>query len=259
MSEWKDNNRIQYYLSKARSLEPSYRQTENYIALMLAVSEADIDVVRTFLRSGVGPDPHQSGGRSTALMEAMMADRTKIAELLLDEGANPNTSTTTGISPLSLAACHGHVDCVKLLLKKGAATDQKTDEGRTALIWAALKGHTQIVQELVKAGADTAPLDEKDRSALMWASLNGHADVVNALLEAGADANQKSTQGTTALRLAAVRGHRACHRSIGRSVPRDGRYGNVQHGCDRSPNAGGARRWSGCGADRRPLLQPPLP
>ena len=43
-----------------------------------------------------------------------------ICELLLENGADPLTESTAGVSPLCIASSNGHKDVVRVLLKFGA-------------------------------------------------------------------------------------------------------------------------------------------
>ena len=47
-------------------------------------------------------------------------------------------------SPLTLAACGGHVELARMLLAQGASIEEKNDEGYTPLMEAAREGHIEI-------------------------------------------------------------------------------------------------------------------
>ncbi len=93
-------------------------------------------------------------GQLTALGAAVKQKHGKIAEMLLERGANPNIADAAGGTPLMDVAWQGDLALVNALLKKGAATNPKrTADGLTALKAAAGANRTDIVQVLKAAGA----------------------------------------------------------------------------------------------------------
>jgi ankyrin repeat protein len=55
-------------------------------------------------------------------------------------------------SPLTLAACGGHVELANLLLERGANIEEANDEGYTPLMEAAREGHEEMVALLLAHG-----------------------------------------------------------------------------------------------------------
>lgn len=55
-------------------------------------------------------------------------------------------------SPLTLAACGGHVDLALLLIERGANIEEVNDEGYTPLMEAAREGHEEMVGVLLNKG-----------------------------------------------------------------------------------------------------------
>ena len=52
-----------------------------------------------------------------------------VARLLLDHGAQVNMPADSFESPLTLAACGGHLDLAALLISRGANLEEVNDEG----------------------------------------------------------------------------------------------------------------------------------
>lgn len=74
----------------------------------------------------------------------------KLAELELDMGADPNVSSGPGQqTPLCLAAKWGHLEVVKLLLHRGADPFMASWSGLTPVAYAMANGHYEIRQLLV--------------------------------------------------------------------------------------------------------------
>ncbi len=141
-----------------------------------------------------------------------------MVELLLEHGANANTSQRGGETALMTAARTGRPDPVTALLKHGAEVNRQERRGQTALMWAAAEGNTAVVQLLINAGADPrAALPDSGFTPLLFAAREGRAEVVRALLKAGVDVNTATNprkpgvkapaRGTSALILAVENGH----------------------------------------------------
>ena len=56
-------------------------------------------------------------------------------------------------SPLTLAACGGHVELAMLLLERGANIEEVNDEGYTPLMEASREGHEEMVALLLSQGS----------------------------------------------------------------------------------------------------------
>jgi hypothetical protein len=60
----------------------------------------------------------------SALMSASQQGHTKVAQLLIERGANVNLGNKGGDSPLGQAAMYGHPDIANLLVENGADIDK---------------------------------------------------------------------------------------------------------------------------------------
>ena len=108
-------------------------------------------------------------------------------------------------SPLTLAACGGHVELAMLLLERGANIEEVNDEGYTPLMEAAREGHEEMVALLLSQGADiNAQTEETQETALTLACCGGFLDVADFLIKAGADIELGAS---TPLMEAAQEGH----------------------------------------------------
>lgn len=82
----------------------------------------------------------------------------EVARLLLDSGAQVNMPADSFESPLTLAACGGHVELAALLIERGANLEEVNDEGYTPLMEAAREGHEEMVALLLAQGESTVSL-----------------------------------------------------------------------------------------------------
>jgi ankyrin repeat protein len=82
------------------------------------------------------------------LHSAAAADETRIAELLLHAGADPDAAQEGGFVALHAAAQNGNEELVGLLLDAGADMSRATDDGRTAKQIAREAGHARLADSL---------------------------------------------------------------------------------------------------------------
>ncbi len=142
-------------------------------------------------------------------------DQTRV-RLMLNSGANANTTDAEGNTPLVLAAQSGWQNCVRTLIQAGANVNCVVRYGQTALLKAVRNGHLACAEELINAGADVNAADQYGNTALMkalQADTNNNVssyDLVETLLKAGADVNRANVGGDTALFIALRRGNTEC-------------------------------------------------
>jgi len=104
---------------------------------------------------------------STALHLAAWLGHTKVAEVLLAQGADPCTATANSLAvrPLGTAAAAGNRVIAHLLLDRGAEIDAPQAGGITPLHAAAAHGNAEMVALLLARGADPALATDDGRSA----------------------------------------------------------------------------------------------
>lgn len=114
-----------------------------------------------------------------------------VAKVLLEAGAKVSMPTESFESPLTLAACGGHVELVcsymlsylllfylfkqvSLLLDHGADVEEPNDEGYTPLMEASREGHKTVVELLLNRGANVnAKIDDGLETPLTLAASGG--------------------------------------------------------------------------------------
>ncbi|XP_042319422.1 kinase D-interacting substrate of 220 kDa isoform X4 [Sceloporus undulatus] len=180
---------------------------DNWTALISAAKEGHVAIVSELLGCNVNME-HRDMGGWTALMWACYKGRTEVAELLLEKGANPNTTGLQySVYPIIWAAGRGHSRIVQLLLQYGAKVNCSDKYGTTPLIWAARKGHLECVKYLLHMGADVDQEGANSMTALIVAVKGGFTDSVKEILKRNPNVNLTDKDGNTALTIAAKEGH----------------------------------------------------
>ncbi len=142
----------------------------------------------------------------TPLSGASREGHLKVAEVLLELGADVKAQDKDNWTALHVASAYGHIKITRMLLEHGADVKALDLGNRTALHRASERGHLGIVAVLVEHGADTNASDKDGRTPLHRATEGGHLDVARVLLEHGADVMIQDNDFWTPLDRAASRG-----------------------------------------------------
>ena len=115
-----------------------------------------------------------------------------------------NEATSDGFTLLIMAVKNRQPKIANFLIEEGANLNaalkpESAMEGKTALHWAALSGYSELVDILIRAGAEVDPKDDMDDTPLHEAAYRGHLDSAKLLLPAGASVNSRSEHGYTPL------------------------------------------------------------
>lgn len=136
---------------------------------------------------------------------------TRVAAHMIGDGADINSRTTRGETPLLLAAKHGALDMVGYLIRHGAELEARDGaNGFTALHWAARRYHSAVLRRLLVAGARVDARNASGQTPLWQAASqneHGNSEVAHILVRAGADITAAGNRGNTPLSTAARAGH----------------------------------------------------
>uniref|UniRef100_A0A673JNN7 Uncharacterized protein n=1 Tax=Sinocyclocheilus rhinocerous TaxID=307959 RepID=A0A673JNN7_9TELE len=142
-----------------------------------------------------------------AILKAISSGDLYLLQELL-KGLDVNTALSSTDTLLHLAAEHGKEPALMaLLLRVGAQINSVTQDGLTPLHLASQSGHTEAVAQLLEGKADIHVKDKQGRTALHCAAAQGEVSVIQLLLAAGSDANATEKEKKTPLHLAAMEGH----------------------------------------------------
>jgi len=158
----------------------------------------------------------------TPLHYAAKFGRKTVFDLLVEKGANKETTDKLGLTPTETAILFNQTTITKESLT--SAQSQLTEW----LIVAAISGLTEEAQALIKVGADLKGFGKA--TPLLKAAEHGRTETVRALLEAGADL--KGFGDLTPLLKAAERGHTETVRAIleaGADPQAEGMKSNFSH------------------------------
>jgi ankyrin repeat protein len=171
---------------------------------MKAAGEANIVGVQEELRRGAKVNAADAEGY-TALHYGARCGDPRVVRALLDAGANVNTQTKHGVTPLMISI---NMMCVKpeitlMLIRAGANVNAADSDGNTALQIGTTESSDEVMEELLKKGADPNCLSSSTgERPLHVAALNGLSDTVALLLRYGADIKLRNARGKTALEVA---------------------------------------------------------
>jgi ankyrin repeat protein len=154
--------------------------------------------------SGQNPMPSDTSyfvpwDKNYNLILAVSKSDTLSIKLLLDRGADVNTSTIDGVTPLMYATDNGNLEIVKILVEHGANIDKKPFNGPTALIAASKKNFYEIAEFLVSKKANLNIRVDDGITAVNYAAALNHFDVMDMLIFYGADMEISDNKGNTPL------------------------------------------------------------
>lgn len=137
-------------------------------ALYLAVKQQKTPEVARLIRLGADVNT-PSGDGLTPLHYAAMSDRTgRLTKLLLDGGGDPDRLASSrnwfdGMGPLHVAADRNNAAAIRHMLDAGANVNGRDTDGRTALHLAISHNYLDVAKLLVEAGGDLTAKDDAGR------------------------------------------------------------------------------------------------
>lgn len=187
------------------TVDPFYQDSVN-LNLLLAAEQGDKEGVLEALRSGADINTKTYFG-VTPLMYATQENHLNILKILLHNGADPKIKPSDGTTPLIMATIYNHLDAADILIQYGADINTSDDLSANPLLYASFYGYYYMTDMLLYYGANINYEDDENTNAIILASFNGKPEIVDMLAGHGADINSRDVNGFTPLIVAAQNGH----------------------------------------------------
>jgi ankyrin repeat protein len=131
------------------------RDGEGATLLMLAAYKGDLEMSSVLIEAGADVNARDERGWGPLAKSVYNADLkrgfAKVAQALIDAGANIEAAIGYGVRPLMLAAGYGETDVVEVLLKAGADVRATNEGGYTALMMVKQKHYVDVINLLHEA------------------------------------------------------------------------------------------------------------
>ena len=126
---------------------------------------------------------------------------------LIEFGANINSYTDEGATPLVFAVTNNHLETVKTILKHFPSLDDITSDNETPLLISVKNNSFEIAEALLRAGADVDFNDNNGATSLHYTALLGYLELADLLIYYDASIDFKTDDGITALHTATLAGN----------------------------------------------------
>ena len=179
-------------------------------ALAAAAAAGREDTVAELLKLGADPNACRGKTYVTPLhltAQSYIANSETIADMLISNGAQVNIRDNEGITPLMYALSRRKYSLAEFFIKYGADIQTVSSTGDTPLcIAAGLSDGAGLVRKLISLGA---PVDAKNKYGSTPLLMSSSAEVSEILLNLGADINAVNSYGSTPAHIAAYHGKSA--------------------------------------------------
>ncbi|PKU37181.1 serine threonine-protein phosphatase 6 regulatory ankyrin repeat subunit a [Limosa lapponica baueri] len=150
-----------------------------------AASDTDGKCLEYLLRNDANPGIRDKQGYNAVHYSAAYGHRLCLELLMETSGTDMlnDSDNRAPISPLHLAAYHGHHQALEVLVQSLLDLDVRNNNGRTPLDLAAFKGHVECVDVLINQGASILVKDYVvKRTPIHAAATNGHSECLRLLI-----------------------------------------------------------------------------
>ncbi|MBM9538543.1 ankyrin repeat domain-containing protein [Desulfobulbus alkaliphilus] len=171
-------------------------------SLQIAVDNGHIAIAEYLLIQGANPN---STGRVTWRAPIILAaenDNAAMARILIEAGADVHARGRGMTTALHLMAFSGSKELAGLLMHKGISIEVETSNGQRPLHYAASGDQKGLAELLISSGAQIDVKDNRGQTPLHLAVINRHRHLAELLISSGADVNAVADTGRTPLHFA---------------------------------------------------------
>ncbi len=191
----------------------AYIPNDHDYNLIIASFYAYPSEVLRLLNLGADPNSRTYDG-ITPLMYAVQNGDLETTKILVLNGANVNHKPWDGVSPIIAASRYNFVEIVDFLIRNGAEVNDRDNEGASPLLYAAGYYYYELCELLLINKANPEINDNGGTTPIMAAAYGGNPDVIDLLIRYDANINRADSEGTTALMIAAQNGDTAMIRIV---------------------------------------------
>jgi ankyrin repeat protein len=139
------------------------------------------------------------GNDNINLLESVIKNNSQNTIMLLERGADPNTVSSIGNSPLMYATEKRNIEIMKMLVEHGASVNLSGYNSETPLFLAIFNNDFQATKYLLEQGADPNVKDSYTVTPLIYAAATNQYQTADLLLFYNADAEITDSQGNDPL------------------------------------------------------------
>ena len=150
--------------------------------LHIAACQGSVAITTALLDAGAGKEARMVNGRSPLHLAVINGNIDVVTLLLRNQAFTEHRDKSRGQTPLSEAAEYGLAPTISILLEAGADIESTSLEGLTPLHWACRYNHSTSVEVLLASGANPDVVDGAGAKAakFMWTELSETSPPVNA-------------------------------------------------------------------------------
>lgn len=198
------------------------KDTQGHTPLHIAAMNDGAEVAGALLKRGAGLETRDDYGRTALVLCARERGQIATIRILVEAGADVNSTDKFGSGALELGAWRGKSEVVDYLLEKGAGLPEPGEKWHGLLSMAASQGLETLFRRLAGEVQDLKAA--AGQGLLRAAAEGGSAAIVGLLLEKGFDPAESDRFGWTPLHYAARDGRIDAARAlVGKGAPLDAR------------------------------------